>query len=58
MDRVEIATKKFCAVRDALEPNTPEFRICYSKPLKFYLKHTKEEAIAILRKEVKNYVKS
>lgn len=49
MDRVEIATKKFCAVRDALEPHTPVYRLAFMQPLKFYVEHTTEQAIEILK---------
>lgn len=50
---IEQTTKKFCAVRDALKLNSPEQRLAYTKPLKFYFYHTIDEAIEILKKEVK-----
>ena len=53
-DRIEKATKAFCTVRDALEPHTPEYRLSFSKPLRFYLEHTTEQAIKILKNEVTN----
>ena len=53
-ERVEKATKAFCNVRDSLEPHTPEYRLAFAKPLKFYAKHTTEQAIKILKDEVNN----
>ena len=52
MSKVEEATRKFCAVRDALEPNTPIYRLAFTKKLLFYYEHTTEQAIEILKKEV------
>lgn len=51
-ERVELATKKFCVVRDELTPHTPEYRLAFKKPLKFYLETTAEQAIKILKQEV------
>ncbi len=48
---IEQTMKRFCAVRASLEYNTPEFRLAYTKPLKFYFYHTITEAIEILKKE-------
>lgn len=53
-EKYDKAKKAFCAVRDSLEPHTPEYRLAFSKPLWFYLKHTTEQAIHILKNEVNN----
>lgn len=49
------AMQTFLEVREQL--NTPETRLeynrCYKKPWRFYRKHTTQEAIAILKEEVK-----
>ena len=50
-ERIEAATKAFCAVRDALTPNTPEYRLAFKQPFRFYLEHTTEQAIKILKEK-------
>lgn len=51
--KIDLAVKNFCAVRDALEPHTSEYRLAFSQPLNFYYKHTTKQAIKILKQQAK-----
>lgn len=54
MGRVEKATAAFVGVRDALHSAglMKAFRAAHFKPLKFFLEHTKKQAIDVLSQEV------
>lgn len=55
MDRLEEAKKAFLDVRRILTENHEDFALAraYKKPWKWYREHTTQEAIKILRTEVK-----
>lgn len=56
MDRVDLAVKKFCAVRDAIDQTRypSAYRMAFAKPLRFFEEHGTEEAISILVTEYEN----
>lgn len=58
MSRLEEAKKAFLEVRDILAERHENFTLAraYKKPWKWYREHTTQEAIKILRTEVKGVI--